>query len=208
VEIRFLRDTCDNRLMDDLRFPIGKFTRPGAITPAQRHELVAEIEETPTIVRDAHLHLTAAQLQSTYREGGWTLAQVVHHLPDSHMQAYSRTRLALTEDAPVIKPYREELWAELHDAISSDIESSLLILDGLHRRWVNLLRRLTPEQWSAVYVHPERGRQSLDVCSPCTHGMAGITSLTSPACASGWGGEALTPSPPPGVRRRMPVPLR
>jgi hypothetical protein len=148
--------------MSDPRFPIGDFARPSEFTPQWRHECIDAIEKTPSHVREAVRRLTGEQLQTPYREGGWTLAQVVHHLPDSHMQAYSRTRLALTESEPTIKPYDQDRWAELHDASTSQIEPSIVLLEGLHSRWVDLLRRLTPEQWMASYVHPERGRQTLD----------------------------------------------
>ena len=148
--------------MDDLRYPIGKFAPPSEFSHAVRGELISQVDETPARVREAVKHLSAEQLQTPYREAGWTLAQVVHHLPDSHMNAYVRTRLALTEPEPTIKPYNEGKWAELTDASSSDIESSILLLEGLHQRWVSLLRRLTPEQWSLAFLHPERGRMTLE----------------------------------------------
>lgn len=174
--------------MQDPRFPIGPFRAPGEVSPQWRHDCILSIEETPARLREAVHRLTGEQLQTPYREGGWTLAQVVHHLPDSHMQAYSRMRLALTESEPVIKPYREEKWAELHDASSSHIEPSLVLLDGLHQRWVDLLRRLTPEQWSAVYIHPERGRQTLDhvLALYSWHGRHHVAHITSLRERMGW----------------------
>lgn len=174
--------------MTDPRYPIGKFVRPKAITPTVRHEMLLAIEELPAKVREAVHRLTAEQLQTPYREGGWTLAQVVHHLPDSHMQAYSRGRMALTEHEPVIKPYFEEKWAELHDASSSDIEPSLILLEGLHRRWLDLLRRLSHDQWLAVYVHPERGRQTLEdmVALYAWHGRHHVAHITTLRGEMGW----------------------
>lgn len=174
--------------MSDARFPIGRFVRPPAFSAQTRHEAILDIEETPASMRAAVRHLTAEQLQTPYREAGWTLAQVVHHMPDSHMQAYSRMRLALTEHEPVIKPYMEERWAELHDAMSSDIESSLMLLDGLHLRWVDLLRRLTSEQWAMVYMHPERGRQTLDdmVSLYAWHGKHHVAHITTLRVQMGW----------------------
>jgi hypothetical protein len=174
--------------MSDPRFPIGKAVLPKQFTSQWRHECILAIEETPALLREAVRRLTGEQLQTPYREGGWTLAQVVHHVPDSHMQAYSRMRLALTEPEPTIKPYREDKWAELHDASSSHIEPSLVLLEGLHQRWVDLLRRLTPEQWSAVYVHPERGRQTLDhmLAIYSWHGRHHVAHITTLRAEMGW----------------------
>lgn len=149
-------------LMEDHRFPLGPFEAPETFTPTLRSELIAQIDEAPRRLRAAVRRLSAEQLQTPYREGGWTLAQVVHHLPDSHMNAYIRFRLALTEPEPTIKPYAEARWAELPDAASSDVESSIKLLEGLHQRWVSLLRRITPEQWSLAFMHPERGRVTLE----------------------------------------------
>jgi hypothetical protein len=169
--------------MDDaLRFPVGRFAPPFEFNSAVRGELIAQIDEAPAKLREAVRHLSAEQLQTPYREGGWTLAQVVHHLPDSHMNTYIRFRMALTEHEPTIKPYDEAKWAELTDAASSDIESSIILLEGLHQRWVSLLRRLTPEQWALGYVHPERGRMTLErtlalYAWHCRHHLAHITSL-------------------------------
>ena len=125
--------------MEDFRFPVGRFVPPSEFNQAVRGELISQIDDTPAALRDAVRRLTAEQLQTPYREGGWTLAQVVHHLPDSHSHAYIRFRLALTESEPTITPYNEAKWAELTDAASSDIESSLLMLEGIHQRWVSLL---------------------------------------------------------------------
>lgn len=148
--------------MNDPRYPIGRFRPPDQVSAVLRAELIAQIDEAPGRLRDAVRRLSAEQLQTPYRDGGWTLAQVVHHLPDSHVNAYVRFRLALTEDEPTIKPYLEAQWADLHDASSSDIEASLVLLEGLHQRWTSLLRRLTPEQWARSFQHPERGRVTLD----------------------------------------------
>lgn len=148
--------------MNDPRYPIGRFRPPDQVSAVLRAELIAQIDEAPGRLREAVRRLSAEQLQTPYRDGGWTLAQVVHHLPDSHVNAYVRFRLALTEDEPTIKPYLEAQWADLHDASSSDIEASLVLLEGLHQRWISLLRRLTPEQWSRSFQHPERGRVTLD----------------------------------------------
>lgn len=174
--------------MDDPRYPIGRFRPPAQFTSALRGDLIAQIDETPERVRGAVHRLSAEQLQTPYRDGGWTLAQVVHHLPDSHMNAYVRFRLALTEDEPTIKTYHEDRWADLHDASSSDIESSLVLLEGLHQRWVSLLRRLTPDQWTRAFLHPERGRAVLerDLALYAWHGQHHVAHITSLRQRMGW----------------------
>jgi uncharacterized damage-inducible protein DinB len=139
----------------DLRYPIGKFHRPGALTDAQRAEYIVMIEETPAKVRAAVKGLNEEQLNEPYRPGGWTVRQVAHHVPDSHMNAYVRFRLALTEDEPMIKTYAEAKWAELADAKSSAVEPSLELLENLHKRWVLLLRSLGPAEWARKFRHPE-----------------------------------------------------
>ena len=139
----------------DLRYPIGKFHRPGALTDAQRAEFISAIEETPAKVRAAVKGLNERQLDTPYRPGGWTVRQVVHHVPDSHMNAYVRFKLGLTEDEPTIKPYEEAKWAELADAKTSAIEPSLALLENLHMRWVLLLRSLGPAEWARKFRHPE-----------------------------------------------------
>lgn len=174
--------------MEDHRFPLGPFTAPSEITPTLRGELIAQIDEAPRRMRDAVHRLNAEQLQTPYREGGWTLAQVVHHLPDSHMNAYIRFRLALTESEPTIKAYDEARWAELPDAASSDIEASLLLLEGLHQRWVSLLRRITPEQWTLAFLHPERGRVTLErnLAIYAWHGRHHVAHVTRLRQRMGW----------------------
>jgi hypothetical protein len=149
--------------MDDLRYPVGKFQAPEqALTETDSARLIDEIEALPERLREAVSRRTAAQLDSPYRPGGWTVRQVVHHLPDSHLNAYARFRLALTEDAPMIKPYEEALWAELPDARSGPIDVSLALIAALHSRWVALLRTLSPADWGRAYRHPDMGLVSLD----------------------------------------------
>jgi hypothetical protein len=139
----------------DLRYPIGKFHHPGTLTDGQRAEFMAVLEETPAKVRAAVKGLNEQQLNAPYRPGGWTVRQVVHHVPDSHMNAYVRFKLGLTEDEPMIKPYAEGKWAELADAKSSPVEPSLALLENLHKRWVLLLRSLRPAEWARKLRHPE-----------------------------------------------------
>ena len=174
--------------MDDRRYPLGRFRPPTETTPALRAEWIAQIDETPARLRDVVRRLSAEQLQTPYRDGGWTLAQVVHHLPDSHMNSYCRFRLALTEDDPTIKPYDEARWADLPDAASSDIEGSLLLLEALHRRWISLLRRLTPDQWMRTFQHPERGPMTLDrtLALYAWHGRHHIAQIARVRQERGW----------------------
>jgi hypothetical protein len=148
--------------MTDPRFPIGKFHFEGPLTADQRANFIGEIEQAPTALRAAVKDLSAEQLDTPYRDGGWTVRQVVHHLPDSHMNAYVRYKLALTEDEPTIKPYAEDRWAQLADTSSTPIEVSLALLDSLHTRWVRLLRSLEPTDWKKNFRHPELGLVSLE----------------------------------------------
>src|SRR5215510_14034916 len=130
-------------IMSDLQYPIGKFEiRPG-ISHEQRLALIESIAQTPARLRAAVANLSTVQLDEPYRPGGWTVRQVVHHLPDSHLNAYTQFKLALTEDEPTIRPYDEARWAELADARTAPVEPSLALLDSLHQRWVLLLRALT-----------------------------------------------------------------
>src|SRR5580692_1646470 len=137
----------------DPRYPVGKFEMPTGITPALRQTAIEEIAGTPAKVRSAVSGLTDAQLETPYREGGWTVRQVVHHVADSHMNAYVRLRLALTEDKPTIKPYEEARWAELADA-RMPVAVSQTLLDTLHERWDMLWRSLKPEQFARPLIHP------------------------------------------------------
>jgi hypothetical protein len=144
--------------MDDLRYPIGPFRYDGATSPAQRDQWLGEIAAAPEQLRAAVKGLSPLQLDTPYRPEGWTVRQVVHHVPDSHLNAYSRIKLALTEEEPTIKPYEEALWAELPDARTGPVEPSLALLDFLHQRWLLLLRSLHPADFARRYRHPEQGR--------------------------------------------------
>src|ERR1035438_366244 len=129
--------------MADLRYPIGRVSFPESTTPEQRREWIREIAEAPAHLRAAVAGLSEEQLDTPYRPGGWTVRQVVHHLPDSHLNSYVRFKLALTEAAPTIKPYDEARWSELPDVAAAPIETSLVLLEGLHGRWVRLLESMT-----------------------------------------------------------------
>src|SRR5579863_4687175 len=147
--------------MTDPRYPIGKFVYDGPPSEPQRQQLIAEIEQTPAALRAAIRGLSPQQVETPYRDGGWTVRQVVHHVPDSHMNAYIRFKLALTEDEPTIKPYMEDRWAELADK-SVDPEVSLRLLECVHQRWVALLRAMKPEDFGRTFRHPELGVMTLD----------------------------------------------
>jgi DinB superfamily len=148
--------------MTDPRYPIGKFQLVPQIGDAERKEAIQHIADTPAKLKAALEGLTESQLDTPYREGGWTLRQVVHHLPDSHMNSYVRLRLALTENEPTIKPYEEQLWAELYDARNAPVAPSVQILESLHERWVMLLRSLKPADFSRTFRHPENGVRNID----------------------------------------------
>ena len=145
--------------MDDPRYPIGPFAYRGVQTTDERLDCIARIAVTPANLRRAVAGLTDTQLDTPYRDGGWTVRQVIHHVPDSHLNAYTRFRLALTEPTPAIRPYFEHLWAELPDARGAPVEVSLTLLEALHRRWLLLLRSLEPADWERRYLHPEHGRE-------------------------------------------------
>jgi uncharacterized damage-inducible protein DinB len=175
--------------MDDLRFPVGKFHRPTVpLSDETRRQLVDAIEATPANIRKATTGLNDAQLDTPYRPDGWTVRQVVHHVPDSHLNAYTRFRLALTEDNPTIKPYDEAKWAELPDARSAPIDVSLTMLDAVHDRWVRLLRAMTPEQFERKLVHPDNGPMVLDTMLAlyAWHGQHHTAHITKLRAREGW----------------------
>jgi len=148
--------------MTDPRYPIGKFTYDGPPTPEQRTKLIDDIERAPAALRAAIQGLSPQQIETPYREGGWTVRQVIHHVPESHMNAYIRFKLALTEDQPTIKPYAEDLWAKLPDVQSTPLELSLTLLESLHGRFVQLLRTMQPNDWKRSFNHPELGLMPLE----------------------------------------------
>src|SRR5437899_750026 len=137
--------------MSDLRYPIGKFAYDGPFTDEAKQKAIGNIAQTPANLRAAVSNLTQHQLDTPYRPEGWTVRQVVHHVPDSHLNAYLRFKWALTEDEPTIKPYFEERWAELADTKETPIEVSLTLMDSLHDRWVRLLRSLRRDDWKRTY---------------------------------------------------------
>jgi uncharacterized damage-inducible protein DinB len=146
----------------DLSYPIGKFQYTPGYDADQRATFIAEIEAAPAQLRAAVAGLSDAQLDTPYRPGGWTVRQVVHHVPESHMNAYIRYKWALTEENPLIKAYEEARWAETPEVTRTPIEISLRFLEALHDRWVILLRSLTAEQYNTPYIHPDNGPMTLE----------------------------------------------
>jgi hypothetical protein len=147
--------------MPDLQYPIGRFTFPESTTAEQCQAWIRQIARTPQELRAAVASLTPEQLDTPYHPGGWTVRQVVHHVPDSHMNAFVRFKLALTEDQPTIKPYDEARWAVLADA-ALPVEPSLDLLEALHVRWARLLESMTEREYQRNFVHPESGVWRLD----------------------------------------------
>jgi uncharacterized damage-inducible protein DinB len=173
----------------DLRYPIGKFAYDGAMTDARRAACVARISAAPAALRAAVAGLSDAQLDTPYRPDGWTVRQVVHHVPDSHLNAYVRMRLALTEDVPTIKPYEEARWAELPDARTLPVEVSLALLEALHVRWAALLRTFGAVEGARQLRHPEHGRlMTIDelLALYAWHGEHHVAHVTSLRDRSGW----------------------
>jgi hypothetical protein len=149
--------------LDTLRYPVGRFERVKApLDRATRDAFISTIEQTPARFTSLVTGLTDAQLDTPYRPGGWTIRQVVHHVPDSHMNAYIRMKWAMTEETPAIKTYEEQLWAELPEAKSGRIDMSLALLDALHRRWVAFLRLIPEAQFRRAFLHPEWGSVAIE----------------------------------------------
>ena len=174
--------------MEDLRYPIGKFQFPDKVSEAQRKQFIDEIAAAPAQLRSAVHGLSAEQLETPYRDGGWTVRQVVHHVPDSHLNSYVRFKLALTEDEPTIKPYDEACWAQLDDSRNTPMEISLSLLDSLHQRWINLLRSLTASDWQRKFRHPALGLISLEqnLALYAWHGKHHVAHITSLRQRKGW----------------------
>lgn len=173
----------------DPRYPIGRFQFDGDAAAGKREQWIEQIAAAPARLRAAVTGLTAAQLDTPYRDGGWTVRQVVHHLPDSHLNAYTRIKLALTEEAPTIKPYEEARWAELPDARAGEIEPSLLLLESLHQRWLMLLRQLKPHDFDRQFRHPEHGRTfrlGETLALYAWHGRHHVAHITALRKRKGW----------------------
>ncbi|HSP33799.1 MAG TPA: putative metal-dependent hydrolase [Thermoanaerobaculia bacterium] len=175
--------------MSDPRYPIGKFQRRDNLTPDERRTLIDQIAAVPQTMRNAVRGLSEQQLDTPYREGGWSLRQVVHHVPDSHLNAYVRIKLALTEDNPTIKPYDEDAWAKLADSRSTPVETSLQMIDALHTRWVALMRSMKDADFRRTFRHPEhKGDFSIDglVSLYAWHGRHHTAHITAFRDRMGW----------------------
>lgn len=172
----------------DLRYPVGPFKFEGPLSPQQRQECIGEIAATPERMRAAVAELTDSQLDTPYRDGGWTVRQVVHHVPDSHLNSYCRFKLAMTEEHPTIRAYDENLWAGLEDARNAPIDMSLDLLEALHRRWVVFMRSFKDEDFSRTFNHPELGTVSVDknVALYAWHGRHHVAHITSLRDRNGW----------------------
>jgi len=175
-------------MIDDPRYPTGKFNYNPSITQDSRTRAIGAIREAPAALRAAVRGLDDAQLDTPYRDGGWTVRQVVHHVPESHMNAYIRFKLALTEDNPTIKPYQEDAWAKLADVNRTPIDTSLGLLDALHQRWVTLLDLLKPEDFNRPLVHPESGPLTLEYLLQmyAWHGKHHVAHVTALRQRRGW----------------------
>lgn len=172
----------------DLRYPTGRFAQPASYTSTFRERAIDTIAATPAALRKAVAGLDEEQLDTPYRPDGWTVRQVVHHVPDSHLNAYVRLKLALTEDRPTVKPYDEGAWAHLEDARTTPIETSLTLLDAVHDRWVRILRALREEDYARRYVHPETGEHPVDalIALYAWHGPHHVAHVTSLRERMGW----------------------
>jgi hypothetical protein len=169
--------------LETLRYPVGKFSFPAELNSNERNEMLEIIATLPTKMRDALQGLSDKQLDTPYREGGWTIRQVVHHVFDSHVNAYIRMKLTVTEDVPVIKPYDQDKWSQLADARMAPVEISLSLIEGIHTRWMIFLHSLKEDDYKLCFFHPEHKRKiSLDQTLAlyawhCRHHLAHITEL-------------------------------
>lgn len=172
----------------ELRYPIGKFSRPATLSTNERASAIEAIAGLPAAMRASISGMSEQQIDTPYRPEGWTVRQTVHHVADSHTQAVARIRMALTEDWPAICPYDETAWAELADARTLPVEISLQILDGVHARWTKLLRSLDDSQWSRGYQHPQSGRQTLEQVAAlyAWHGRHHTAHITGLRQRKGW----------------------
>lgn len=173
----------------DERYPIGKFSyNIKDNNKKQREIFISEIELVPSNLRKAVSGLSASQLDTPYREGGWTIRQVIHHLPDSHLNAYIRFKLALTEDNPAIKTYDETKWAEFIDYLNTPVELSINLLHNLHNRWIILLKSMSDKDFKKTYLHPELGKVDLEwvTAQYAWHGKHHIAHITNLCKRKGW----------------------
>ena len=175
-------------MIDGPRYPTGKFHFNPDVTPEMRRRAIETIRDTPSALRAAVRGLSETQLSTPYRDGGWTVRQVVHHVPESHMNAYVRFKLALTEDNPTIKPYNEDAWSKLGDVPRAPVETSLTLLEALHERWVTLMDAMAPAEFERPLLHPEIGAITLDrlVQLYAWHGPHHVAHVTALRARKGW----------------------
>lgn len=174
--------------LEELRYPTGKWIKVPNLDAAGRASLIDKIADVPRALTAAVTGLSDAQLDTPYRDGGWSARQIVHHLADSHMNAFIRVKLGVTEDNPTIKPYDEETWAKTTDSLQTPVGLSLSILEGLHARWSRLLRSMDAADFDRTVLHPERGPMSLaDVLGLYAwHGNHHVTQITRLRERRGW----------------------
>jgi len=174
--------------MQDPRYPIGELVYPSPVTHADVLAAIDQIAACPAALRAAVRGLDDRQLDTAYREGGWTIRQVSHHLPDSHMNAYVRMKLALTEDNPTVKPYEEALWAQTEDSVRGPVEVSVRLLEALHERWVHFMRSLPESAWKRTLIHPENGPMVMEQIAVLYgyHGRHHVAQITSLCERKGW----------------------
>lgn len=174
--------------MSDFKYPVGPFTAPEHYTPELRASFISQIESAPASLQTAVAGLSAGQLGTPYRDGGWSVAQTVHHMADSHLNAFVRFKFALTEDNPPVRAYNEKAWAELPDATNLDIQTSLTLLTGLHARWAVLLNSLTPADLARTFQHSQLGPVTLDrlVAMYAWHSRHHVAHITSLRQRMGW----------------------
>ena len=174
--------------MSDPRYPVGPFQPQLTLTAAERRAMIEAIAAAPQKLREAVRELEESQLDTPYRDGGWTVRQVVHHIPESHMNAYVRLKLALTEEQPTIKPYDEAEWAKTGEIATTPITTSLALLDNLHERWVRLLRSLGDADFGRTFIHPDHGVVTIDwlLAMYAWHGRHHVGHITSLRERKGW----------------------
>jgi uncharacterized damage-inducible protein DinB len=175
--------------MSDPRYPVGTFQRRDVLTPEERAQCIEQIAAVPRAMRAAVAGLTPEQLETPYRDGGWTLREVVHHVPESHMNSYMRFKFALTEETPTVKPYDEARWAKTPEVRDTPIETSLTMLEALHDRWVRLLRAMSADDFARTLKHPEHdGTMTLDTMLGlyAWHGRHHTAHITSTRERNGW----------------------
>ncbi len=171
-----------------LQYPVGRFTTPDVVTAEMCGSAIRELVALPTAMRRAVDGLSESQLDTPYRDDGWTVRQVVHHVADSHMHAYIRVKFALTEESPTIRPYDEGAWATLPDVAIVPVSVSLSLIDGIHARWTTCLSGTTAEQMTRPFVHPELGAQPIDLSllRYAWHGRHHVAHITSLRTRMGW----------------------